>query len=119
MVGFGGVWIYSCKKTTQKKVDNNPKDVIIINVAMLLQTLGDCVMSNTIKLDIGDISDELYDALLAEFRAVAAAKGIDFDHTHWVVEAYVDAETYEENDWLDDQADELNGAFGDIVIDES
>jgi len=41
MVGFGGVWIYSCKKTTQKKVDNNPKDVIIINVALLLQTLGD------------------------------------------------------------------------------
>jgi hypothetical protein len=28
-----------------------------------------------------------------------------------------DVEVTEENDWLDDQADELNEAFGDIVID--
>ena len=29
-----------------------------------------------------------------------------------------DVEVEQENDWLDDQADELNEAFGDIVIDE-
>ena len=29
-----------------------------------------------------------------------------------------DVEVEQENDWLDDQVDELNEAFGDIVIDE-
>ena len=29
-----------------------------------------------------------------------------------------DVEVEQENDWLDDQADELNEAFGDIDIDE-
>jgi len=50
---------------------------------------------DTIRLDISEISDELYDALLKEFKSVAEANGIDMDHTHWVVEAYKDFETFE------------------------
>jgi hypothetical protein len=53
-------------------------------------------MNTTLKLNISDISDELYDALLKEFRTVAEAKGIDMNHTHWVVEAYEDEETLSE-----------------------
>jgi hypothetical protein len=50
----------------------------------------------TIRLNISEISDELYDALSKEFAAVAEANGIDFEHCHWVVEAYTDYETFSE-----------------------
>lgn len=58
--------------------------------------IGNVDLKDTIRLDISEISDELYDALLKEFKSVAEANGIDMDHTHWVVEAYKDFETFEE-----------------------
>jgi hypothetical protein len=58
--------------------------------------IGNVDSKDTIRLDISEISDELYDALLKEFKSVAEANGIDMDHTHWVVEAYKDFETFEE-----------------------
>ena len=42
---FGKVWycmdIQRCEKTTQKKVDICPKSCIVVNVAMLLHSIGD------------------------------------------------------------------------------
>jgi hypothetical protein len=60
--------------------------------------VGNVDSKHTIRLDISEISDELYDALLQEFRLVAEANGIDMDHTHWVVEAYRDHETFTEGE---------------------
>jgi len=48
----------------------------------------------TLKLDISDIDDDLYDLLLEAFQKQADKQGIDFDHIHWVAEAYLDEETY-------------------------
>ena len=50
--------------------------------------VGNVDSKGTIRLDISEISDELYDALLQEFRLVAEANGIDMNHHHWVVEAH-------------------------------
>jgi hypothetical protein len=49
---------------------------------------GNVDSKGTIRLNISEISDELYDALLQEFRLVAEANGIDMNHHHWVVEAH-------------------------------
>lgn len=69
----------------------------------------------TIRLNISEISDELYDALLKEFAAVAEANGIELDHCHWVVEAYRDAETFEEDlirkELKDIESKSLQGIF--------
>ncbi len=60
--------------------------------------VGNVDSKHTIRLNISEISDELYDALLKEFKSVAEANGIDMDHTHWVVEAYRDHETFKKVD---------------------
>jgi len=60
--------------------------------------VGNVDSKGTIRLDISEISDELYDALLQEFRSVAEANGIDMNHLHWVVEAYSDYETFKKVD---------------------
>ena len=54
--------------------------------------VGNVDSKGTIRLNISEISDELYDALLQEFRLVAEANGIDMHHLHWVVEAYKEEE---------------------------
>ena len=46
-----------------------------------------------ISLDIANISDELYDLLLEEFRRQAELQGVDFTHDHWRVEAHLDEES--------------------------
>lgn len=60
--------------------------------------IGNVDSKHTIRLNISEISDELYDALLQEFRLVAEANGIDMNHHHWVVEAYKDYETFKKVD---------------------
>ena len=48
----------------------------------------------TLKLNISDIDDDLYNLLLEAFRKQADNQNIDFIHGHWIVEAYIDEETY-------------------------
>jgi hypothetical protein len=48
----------------------------------------------TLKLDISNIDDNLYNLLLQAFQKQADKQGIDFNHIHWVAEAHLDEETY-------------------------